>query len=210
MSETAAPPLDFVTRLWFAWVCFFRVLLDGPFAGRAWAVREGMPELPEPPAREPTPSPAPAASGPSEEDLADAREQARAEGRGEGRAQGALTLLSLLQSEGRFIDFIQQDITSFDDQDVGTAARVVHDGCRRALRERVALTPILDQKEGAAVTVDKDADRQAIKLTGDVPGRAGALRGTLRHHGWRAKSVKLPEPTKGHEHEVLFPAEVEL
>ena len=27
----AEAPLPFVTRLWFAWVCFFRVLFDGAF-----------------------------------------------------------------------------------------------------------------------------------------------------------------------------------
>ena len=39
---------------------------------------------------------------------------------------------------------------------------------------------------------------------------ARAVRGTLRHRGWRAKDMKLPVPTKGHVHEVVFPAEVEL
>lgn len=207
VSETAAPPPDFVTRLWFAWACFFRVLLDGAFAGRAWAVRDRLPELPS---AQPSPTSPPLAEGPTDEELEEAREAAQAEGRTEGRAQGALTLLSLLQSEGRFVDFIKQDITAFDDQDVGTAARVVHDGCRRALKDRVELSPILDQKEGAAVTLDKDADRQAIKLTGDVPGKAAAVKGTLKHHGWRAKGLKLPEPTKGHAHDIVFPAEVEL
>lgn len=196
-----------MTRLWFAWACFFRVLLDGAFAGRAWAVRDRLPALPSAP---PSPASPPPAEGPTEEELEEAREAAKAEGRTEGRTQGALTLLSLLQSEGRFVDFIKQDITAFDDQDVGTAARVVHDGCRRALKDRVEISPILDHKEGAAVTLDKDADRQAIKLTGDVPGKAAAVKGTLKHHGWRAKGLKLPEPTKGHAHDIVFPAEVEL
>ena len=36
-EETTSLPL--LTRLWFAWLCFFRVLFDGAFAGRLWSVR---------------------------------------------------------------------------------------------------------------------------------------------------------------------------
>ena len=39
------------TRLWFAWACLLRVLFDGAFAGRAWAVRDAMPEPPRLPGR---------------------------------------------------------------------------------------------------------------------------------------------------------------
>ena len=87
--------------------------------------------------------------------------------------------------------------------------RVCRGECRRRSRRRRGFG-WLDQKEGAAVTLDKDADRQAIKLTGDVPGKAAAVKGTLKHQGWRAKGLKLPEPTKGHAHDIVFPAEVEL
>lgn len=34
--------------------------------------------------------------------------------------------------------------------------------------------------------------------------------GTLRHHGWRAADVKLPEPVRGDAALILAPAEVEL
>src|SRR5262249_47430131 len=47
--------LPFVTRLWFAWLCFFRVLFDGAFAARAWSARDAK-ALPAPEAkREPAP-----------------------------------------------------------------------------------------------------------------------------------------------------------
>ena len=55
-------PLPFATRLWFAWVCLFRVLFDPAFAARAFALRRGDAasperELPPPPrARKRTPS----------------------------------------------------------------------------------------------------------------------------------------------------------
>ncbi|NUP06169.1 MAG: DUF2760 domain-containing protein [Polyangiaceae bacterium] len=217
MTVPQAPPPDFVTRLWFAWACFFRVLFDGSFAGRAWAVRDAMPELE--PARMPKQEPAPSKPKASETkqrerearvDEAKVREEGRTAGLNDGRSQGALSMLSLLQTEGRFVDFLQQDIASFDDQDVGAAARVVHEGCRKALRERVEIVPILADKEGTPVTLEPDFDAHAIKLTGNVRAESSAVKGTLRHKGWRAKAVKLPEPTKGHVHEVLYCAEVEL
>ncbi|MEQ9323543.1 MAG: hypothetical protein RIF41_30555, partial [Polyangiaceae bacterium] len=51
--------LPFFTRLWFAWLCLLRVLFDGAFAGRVWAVRDRLPELELPPEREPDPDPEP-------------------------------------------------------------------------------------------------------------------------------------------------------
>ena len=42
-----------------------------------------------------------------------------------------LMLLSALQREGRFVDFIRQDVAGFSDEDIGAAARVVHGGCRK-------------------------------------------------------------------------------
>src|SRR3954454_22775826 len=47
----------------------------------------------------------------------------------------ALQLLALLQREGRLVDFLEEDVASFTDAEVGAAARLVHEGCRRVLRE---------------------------------------------------------------------------
>ena len=54
--------LRLLTRLWFAWACFLRVLLDGAFAARAWEARFalGGPRPPQPP-QEPPALPPPAA-----------------------------------------------------------------------------------------------------------------------------------------------------
>jgi hypothetical protein len=54
-----------------------------------------------------------------------------------GKAQdappdSALVLLGLLQKEGRLVDFLQEEITAYSDQEIGAAARVVHEaasGC---------------------------------------------------------------------------------
>src|SRR5947209_871202 len=55
-----------------------------------------------------------------------ARNQAEAE---------VVSFLATLQDKGRLVDFLMDDITPFGDAQVGAAARVVHDGCRRALQE---------------------------------------------------------------------------
>ena len=34
--------------------------------------------------------------------------------------------------------------------------------------------------------------------------------GTLRHHGWKARDVRLPPPPAGQDARLLAPAEVEL
>lgn len=202
-SESESP--TFLTRAWFAWVCFFRVLFDPAFASRAWAAREpaALPLKAEPEPAAPPKKPAPAPSPPEEA-------PAPIEAAPADLSNGALTLLSLLQTEGRFVDFVQQEIATFDDQDIGAAARVVHEGCRRVLKDRVAIEPIFSEQEGASVKLGADFDFRSIKLTGNVPKDAHGARGTLRHKGWRAKRVSLPTPTKDHAFDVLCPAEVEL
>ena len=46
------------------------------------------------------------------------------------KAHGSgLYVLSVLQQEGRLIDFLQQDVATFSDEEVGGAARVVHGIC---------------------------------------------------------------------------------
>ncbi|HEY8076912.1 MAG TPA: DUF2760 domain-containing protein [Labilithrix sp.] len=121
----------------------------------------------------------------------------------------ALQLLALLQREGRLIDFLEEDVASFADADIGAAARVVHQGCRKALREHVTLEPVRSENEGDKVTLDDGFDAALVKLTGNVAGK-GPYAGTLRHRGWRAASVKLPTAAPGHDARILAQAEVEL
>src|SRR6185369_8988779 len=103
----------------------------------------------------------------------------------------ALQLLALFQREGRFVDFIEEDVASFADADIGAAARVVHSGCRKALREHVKLEPVRSEEEGVRVTLPDPLDAAEVKLTGNVTGK-GPFTGTLRHRGWRAAEISLP------------------
>lgn len=125
------------------------------------------------------------------------------------RERGALLLLALLQREGRFIDFLQQDVTEFDDEQVGAAARVVHEGCRRALKNHLEVVPIRDEAEGDKITLLEGYDVQATKLVGNVSGKP-PYQGAVQHRGWRAKQLQLPNEVGAHDPSVLAQAEVEL
>lgn len=123
--------------------------------------------------------------------------------------QSALQLLSLLQQNGRLIDFLQEDITAFSDQEVGAAARLVHQGCRQTLEEYLAVRPVREEAEGARLTLAAGFDASAVRLTGNVVGEA-PFTGTLIHRGWQATRVRLPQVAVGHDLKILAAAEVEL
>jgi hypothetical protein len=185
---TDADTLPLLTRLWFAWLCFFKVLFDATFAARAWGLKEGAALPPAPP--QPQLPPQPLAVKAADE-------------------TSALQLLSLLQREGRLVDFLQQDIASFPDTDVGAAARVVHEGCRKALRTHAQIAPVRSEDEGARVQLAAGFDADSVKLVGDVRGQP-PYAGVLRHRGWRAVRIELPRIVGDYDAHILAPAEVEL
>lgn len=121
----------------------------------------------------------------------------------------ALQLLGLLQRDGRFIDFLEEDVTQYTDAQIGAAARVVHEGCRKVLREHVVLDPVRTEQEGVRVTLPPGFDAAAVRLTGNVSGQP-PFTGTLVHRGWRAADVRLPQLSSTHDTRILAPAEVEL
>lgn len=121
----------------------------------------------------------------------------------------ALVLLGLLQKEGRFVDFLQEDITHYSDQDVGTAARIVHQGCRRVMSEYLSIQPVRDEAEGERITLAKGFDPAAVRPTGNVVGEP-PFTGALVHRGWRAVDVRLPKVASSRDVRILAAAEVEL
>ncbi|MDR0213457.1 MAG: DUF2760 domain-containing protein [Comamonas sp.] len=121
----------------------------------------------------------------------------------------ALQLLGLLQREARFVDFIQEDVAPYTDAEIGAAARVVHEGCRKVLREHFTLAPVSDEAEGARVTLQAGFDATAVRLSGNVVGQA-PFTGTLSHRGWYVSEVKLPQLTDTEAARIIAQAEVEL
>ncbi|MBX6312398.1 MAG: DUF2760 domain-containing protein [Isosphaeraceae bacterium] len=121
-----------------------------------------------------------------------------------------LRVLAVLQRDGRLIDFLQEDIDTYSDAQIGAAVRDIHRGCRKALREYVALEPVLSAPEETPVDVPADFDPAAIRLTGNVSG-SPPFRGVLKHHGWRVKAAQLPAlPGTKDNAAILAPAEVEI
>lgn len=120
-----------------------------------------------------------------------------------------LRLLALLQREGRLLDFLLEDIQAYPDAQIGAAVRDIHRQCRHAVQEHLVLEPVLPRQEGENVEIPAGFDPSAVRLTGNVTGQP-PFRGTLRHHGWRVREIKLAPPPEGQDELVVMPAEVEL
>jgi hypothetical protein len=182
---------SFFARLALAFAAFFRVLFDAAYAGR-------VQRLPSGDRAEPPPEPSVAApTAPAAPTLREAPTDA------------ALQLLGLLQREGRLIDFLQEDVSSYNDADIGAAARVVHGSVKKALLTHVTLERVRNEPEGSRVLVQPGFSAHEVRLTGNVVGEA-PFQGTLAHAGWRAVHIELPKLSAGYDVRVLAPAEVEL
>lgn len=127
----------------------------------------------------------------------------------EDSGNAALQLLSLLQKEARFVDFIQEDMTAYSDSDIGAAARVVHQGCAKAVKEHFTLGAVSQDQEGSRITLNKGFDANAYRLTGNIVGEA-PFKGVLVHKGWQVTDMRLPKQTSGHNPNIIAAAEVEL
>jgi hypothetical protein len=120
----------------------------------------------------------------------------------------ALRLLASLQEEGRLVDFLTEEIGTYSDEQIGAATRGIHDACGKALRACVTLEPVLPGREDDTVTVPAGFDPASVRLTGNVHG-SPPFTGTLRHGGWRVKSISIPTRT-GLDPTIVAPAEVEI
>ena len=122
-----------------------------------------------------------------------------------------VSLLAILQERGRLVDFLMEDITTYDDTQVGAAARVVHEGCRAALHEHFKIRSVREESEGSSVTVPAGYAADEYRLIGNIRG-AGPFSGTLVHHGWKTEWVKLPRILRvgADRLPTIAPAEVEL
>ncbi len=127
----------------------------------------------------------------------------------EATPEAALQLLGMLQKEARFIDFIHEDVSQYGDADVGVAARVVHEGCKKVIDEHFSLATIRQETEGSKVTLAEGFNSAEIRLTGNIVGQP-PFTGTLIHKGWRVTEFHLPKLTEKHDPKIIAPAEVEL
>jgi hypothetical protein len=121
----------------------------------------------------------------------------------------AVQMLALLQRDGRLVDFLEEDVSSYPDGQLGAAVRSIHTSCRQVLERYIKLEPILSFEEDQPVTVPTGFDPAAIKLVGNVTGEP-PIRGLLRHRGWRVTDVTLPSLPQGSGRAIVAPAEVEV
>jgi len=124
-------------------------------------------------------------------------------------SDGALQMLSIFQRDARLIDFLMEDISPYSDDQVGAAVRNIHDQCRETLDRYVQLAPVIDGVEGSFTKVDSN-DPNTVKLLGNVPANGKAPGGILRHKGWRADHVDLPQLAASQNATVIAPAEIEV
>lgn len=124
-------------------------------------------------------------------------------------ADGALQLLGMLQREARMLDFFMEDITPYADDQVGAAARDVHQHARELLMRHFAPAPVIDAVEGSPATAP-EGNLALVKFVGNVPATGKPTGGLLRHRGWRATTVSLPQLNSRTDLAVLAPAEIEV
>jgi Na+-transporting methylmalonyl-CoA/oxaloacetate decarboxylase gamma subunit len=126
------------------------------------------------------------------------------------QAEGEIAaFLALLQEKGRLVDFLMEDVSGYDDAQVGAAARVIHQGCKEVLKEHFRITPVSAALEGSQVTVPAEYAADEYRLIGKISGNP-PFSGKLIHKGWKTDYVKLPRITKSGRLPAIAPAEVEL
>lgn len=174
-------------RLALAFKMFFRILADAETAEKVQsAVAGDSPQaLPE---EKPAPIPQPVVSARSD----------------------ALTLLETLQREARLIDFLQEDLSGYQDAQVGAAVREVHRGCQDVLKRCFEVSSTVDAEEETQFEVTVESNPAEVRLVGNVVN-ARPVTGTLVHSGWKARKCELPKWNGDSTAEkIIAPAEVEI
>src|ERR1035437_5226862 len=123
-------------------------------------------------------------------------------------SDGALQILGILQRDSRLIDFLMEDVSVYSDDQIGAAVRELHDQCRDAIARYVTLAPVIDGVEGTYAKAPAQ-DANLVKFVGNVPAKPPAG-GTLRHKGWRATKVALPNLAAKQDATIIAPAEIEI
>ena len=120
-----------------------------------------------------------------------------------------LHLLGMLQREGRFLDFLSENLDAYEDDQIGAAVRSIHENCNKITQKYLSLEPVLVQEEGQSLTLQKGFDTAAIKLVGNVSGEP-PFTGVIRHRGWKTPKVELPTLSAAQDASLIAPAEVEI
>ena len=195
-----------MSRITLAFGCFFKLLFTGSLPAKAAS------RLPEGSAPKSLPKPEPEAAAtekPAETTKAKPTSVKPKKSLTQHHRDGSLALLALLQREGRLVDFLQEEIESYDDADIGAVVRDIHRGCKRVLKDHLTLEAVMPGEEEDKVTVPEGFDPGEVKLIGSALGEP-PFKGVLRHHGWRVTDASLPSLTSDVDRSILAPAQVEV
>lgn len=121
---------------------------------------------------------------------------------------GAIQLLGELQKEGRLLDFLEEDLSQYGDEEIGSSVRSIHEGLKKAIVKILEKEKVINQEEESSYRVNSDYNASEIKLSGQVSDKF-PLKGILVHPGWKVSKMNLPERPRQAE-EVIVPAEVEI
>lgn len=120
-----------------------------------------------------------------------------------------LHFISVLQREGRLLDFFAEELSVYDDDQIGAAVRSIQEDCKKSVDKYLSLVPVIDKEEGDTVEVEPGFDPNAITLTGNVSGEP-PFTGVLRHRGWKASKNEVPKLSDVQDASIVAPAEVEV
>lgn len=120
-----------------------------------------------------------------------------------------LHFLSVLQREGRLLDFFSEDLSIYEDEQIGAAVRGIHENCKKTMKKYLDPVPVTDLEEGSEMVVEEGFDPDIIKLVGNVTGNP-PFKGVVRHRGWKASKTAMPELSKVRDASVMAPVEIEI
>ena len=120
-----------------------------------------------------------------------------------------LHTLSVLQREGRLLDFFDEDLKHYSDEQIGAAVRSIQADCKQAVKKYIDPRPVVNVNEGETFTVEPGFDMNAITLVGNVTGEP-PFEGIVRHPGWKAGKKEIPKLADIRDAAVITPAEIEI
>lgn len=132
----------------------------------------------------------------------------------ESNDAAVVQFLARLQEKGRLVDFIMDDISAYDNESVGAAARIVHQGCCDVLNDSFTIETVHSGEEMETISLANNYDSNSYRLIGKVPDVA-PFDGQVLHRGWETTRVNLPHIVNSEEHieiarTIIAPAEVEI
>jgi hypothetical protein len=108
----------------------------------------------------------------------------------EGRSH--LYLLSLLQKESRFLDFIYEDLSECSDEKIGGVARILQKEMRSVIDHYVSIDSVIEQAIDSPIILPVEYNRREIQLKGNRSQKKSTIDGRLLHGGYRARKFSLP------------------